>query len=218
MNDIDIAALVTAERLDLCDFLDDLDPAEWARASLCTGWTIHDVVAHLTIPTRITVRDTITGLIRSRGDFNRMVDSMAHQQAIDFQPCELVEQLRATAGSTRRAPLSNPHDPLVDIVVHGQDIARPLVRTRPMPPARVMPALDHAVKSRFYGGPKQFAHVHLIATDTDWNHGHGPNEIRGTAGDLLLAATGRPSGLANLTGPGVDTIGRQLASTSRNAP
>lgn len=42
------------ERLDLCDHLDTLGPEQWQVPSLCDGWTVKDVVAHLTTSTRTT--------------------------------------------------------------------------------------------------------------------------------------------------------------------
>ncbi|MEU4703246.1 maleylpyruvate isomerase family mycothiol-dependent enzyme [Nonomuraea dietziae] len=58
-----------AERLSLADFLDDLGAHEWETDSLCPGWTVHDVAAHLTMSTRSTLLGTIGGVIRARGDF-----------------------------------------------------------------------------------------------------------------------------------------------------
>ena len=43
-----------------------------------------------------------------------------------------------------------------------------------MPPDHVVPALTHAVNSRWYGGIKRFNDVTLIATDTDWTIGNAP--------------------------------------------
>ncbi len=94
--------------------------------------------------------------------------------------------------------------------MHGQDITRPLGRTHPMSPEHVLPALTHAIESRWYGGRKRFDGVALIATDADWTFGTGSNEARGTAGDLLLVATGRRAGLPGLSGPGVGALAARL--------
>ncbi|GAA5083629.1 maleylpyruvate isomerase family mycothiol-dependent enzyme [Nocardia iowensis] len=106
-------------------------------------------------------------------------------------PTELIAQLRACASSARRAPGAAPVDPLVDIIVHGQDIARPLERNWQTPTERVAAALDHVVASRFYGARKRLRGARLTATDTDWTYGDGPEEIHGSVTDLLLVATGR---------------------------
>ncbi|UVS77555.1 maleylpyruvate isomerase family mycothiol-dependent enzyme [Actinokineospora sp. UTMC 2448] len=179
-----------AERLSLADFLDALTDAEWRAPSLCPGWTVHDVAAHMTLSTRTGWRECIVGAIRARGDFNRMVARAATERAARFDRVELVAQLRETAGSPRRAPGSGLLDPLVDALVHGQDVARALGRVREMPEEQTVAALEHVLASRFYGARKRFRTIRLVATDADWTSGTG--EARhAPLGDLLLAATGR---------------------------
>ncbi|MBE1490388.1 maleylpyruvate isomerase family mycothiol-dependent enzyme [Plantactinospora soyae] len=189
---------VEAERLDLADLLDTLDDREWEAPSSCDGWTVRDVVAHLTLADRQFATTTLR-VLRARGDFDRVTAEMARERALRYGPDELVAQLRETAGRPRRFPLSGALDPLTDILVHGQDIARPLGRERPMPIERVLPVLQPAWNSVFHGNRKRFAGLRFVADDADWSAGDGPREVRGPAGDLLLLATGRRSGLTGLT-------------------
>jgi uncharacterized protein (TIGR03083 family) len=205
-----VLAWVKAERLSFADLLDDLDEHEWAVPSLCTGWTVRDVAAHLTLSTRATLLGTIRSAIRARGDFDRMEDTKARERAVAFEPAELIAQIRETAGSARRAPLSGPVDPLVDALVHGQDIARPLGRTREMPVRPAVVAIEHVMASMFYGARKRLAGTRLVATDLEWSAGEGPDEVRGKVCDLLLLATGRPAGLAGVSGPGAERIAAAL--------
>jgi uncharacterized protein (TIGR03083 family) len=200
-----------AERLSLADFLDGLDSGEWKAAALCAGWTVHDVMAHLTLSTRTTLLGTIKGAIRARGDWNRMEFDLARERAGRFGAPELIAQFRETAGSARRAPLSAPLDPLVDVLVHGQDIARPLGRARPVPEEQTIAALEHVVASPFYGARKRLRRVRLVATDVDWSTGEGPDEARGPVGDLLLLATGRSAGLAGVFGPAAERLAAVLS-------
>ncbi len=200
MTDPKILAWVEAERLDLADFLDTLDESDWSVESLCTGWTMHHVAAHLTTSTRTTFRSMLTGMVRARFDFDRMEDRAARERAERYTPAELIAQFRETAGSARRAPGAGPLDPLADTLVHGQDIARPLGRERVMPIEQTLAALDHVRTSAFYGARKRFRGIRLIATDADWSAGNGSEELRATAADLLLLATGRPAGLTTATG------------------
>ena len=131
-------------------------------------------------------------------------------RAKQFEPTALIEQIRATADSTRRAPMSSPLDPLVDIIVHTQDITRPLTRSYMPTYVNVRLPLDHAIQSRWYGGAKRFDGFTLRATDTTWTTGSGDKPVTGPAIDLLLMATGRPSGIDGLSGPGVATLKHQL--------
>ncbi|MFC5747639.1 maleylpyruvate isomerase family mycothiol-dependent enzyme [Actinomadura rugatobispora] len=202
----EILAWVRAERLGLADFLDTLDEHEWRADSLCQGWTVHDVAAHMTLSTRTTLLVAVKGAIRARGDFNRMEADLARERAARYGPAALVEQLRETAGSARRTPGAAPLDPLVDVLVHGQDIARPLGRVREMPAEPAIPALEHVLRRRFYGARKRLRGTRLTATDVRWSAGEGPDEIRGPIADLLMLATGRTAGLAALTGAGVARV------------
>lgn len=210
MDDDRILAWVKAERLGLADFLDGLDEHEWRADSLCTGWTVHDVAAHLTLSTRASLLGTIKGMVKARGDWERMEADLARDRAREFGPAELVAQLRETAGSARRAPGARPLDPLVDALVHGQDVARPLGRVREMPGDRAIAALDHVRASPFYGARKRLRGTRLVATDADWSGGDGPHDVRGSVADLLLLATGRAAGLGGVSGPGVDRVAAAL--------
>jgi len=69
-------------------------------------------------------------MLRARGNIDRMIDDTARHWSAQYTPEELVAQLRETAGSPRRPPGTTVDDPLVDVLVHGQDIARPLDRSR----------------------------------------------------------------------------------------
>ncbi|GAB3821294.1 maleylpyruvate isomerase family mycothiol-dependent enzyme [Kribbella italica] len=206
MDDRAVLALTTAERLSLADFFDSLTAAEWQADSLCAGWTVHDVAAHMTLSTRTTVPMVIKGAIRARGSFDRMELLFATERAARFSPAELVTQLRETATSAHRTLGAGIVDPLLDALVHGQDVARPLGRPRPMPAEAAVIALEHVLSSKFYGAPKRLRDVRLIATDHPWSSGTGSHELRGPLADLILTATGRPAGLLNLTGPALPKV------------
>jgi uncharacterized protein (TIGR03083 family) len=212
MDRDEIVAAVKAERLRLCDFLTDLAEPDWSVQSLCSAWTVRDVVAHLTLTTRATVPFLLKAAVRARGDFDRMESEMARRRASTFTPAELVEQLRESAESSRRWPGSGPMDPLMDLVVHGQDIARPLGRNFSLRMEVAVPVLAYVAANRFMGGPRRLAGIELVATDAGWSSGAG-SQVCGTVDDLLLVATGRPAGLANLTGPGVTRLAERLVGS-----
>lgn len=195
---------VEAVRLQLCDWLDDLEPDTWFVSSLCDRWAVKDVVAHLCLSTRESTWTFLRGMLRHRGNFDRMTAANAHRHADEFTPEQLVAQLRETAGSTATSLGGSPIDSLIDVIVHGQDIARPLDRRLTVPAERVVPALDHASASRWYGARKRFANTRLRASDVEWSFGSGTDEISGPAIDLLLVATGRSAALDGLSGSGVD--------------
>ncbi|WP_194837476.1 maleylpyruvate isomerase family mycothiol-dependent enzyme [Nocardia sp. XZ_19_369] len=201
-----IQAWVTAERLSLADFFDDLDEPEWQVESLCSGWNVHQVLAHVSLSSKVSLWETLVGVVKARGDWDGMTDKLARDRADRFTPAELIAQVRESAGSTHRAPGASPIDPLVDMMIHGQDVARPLGRVREMPIEQACAALEHVRNNIFYGSRKRLRGIRLVATDVEWAGGDGPEEIRGPISDLLLVATGRKAGLAALIGPGVQRV------------
>ena len=191
------------ERSRLCDLLDQLGAAAWSQQSLCDDWNVHEVVAHLSLSARTSVFDVVKGMVRSRGNFDRMEAERARRRADDNTPSELIRQLRSDIDSTNTAPGSSPIDALTDFVVHGQDIAIPLGLHHPISPEHTIMALEHVRSSRWYGAKKRLGPATLRATDVDWSSDAGATTIAGTALDLLLAASGRPAGLPGLSGDGV---------------
>jgi uncharacterized protein (TIGR03083 family) len=204
-----VDAAVSAERHRLADSVADLTAEQWATPSLCAAWTVRDVVAHLTVTTRVTVPRLLRGAVRAGGSFDRLAIDLAAERAVAHTPAELVAQLRESAASTRRMPGSSPMDPLMDLVVHAQDVARPLGRRHVSPPDVVAASLAYVATNRFMGGPQRLAGVQLVSTDTGWTHGDGA-ELRGPDIDLLMVAAGRRAGLDALEGPGAEVLAARL--------
>jgi len=201
---------VAAERRDLADQLESLDADAWATPSLCGAWTAHDVLAHLTFSVEEKTLPLLVEVVRARGDMDAVFDREARERAAALGPAALLERLRATADDPHRLGLSGPTDPLDDVLVHGQDIVRPLGLVRPMPVERVLLVIDASWASPLWGARKRFAGVRAVATDADWARGEGP-EVRGPIGELLLVATGRAAGLDALSGPGAAAVARRTA-------
>jgi len=205
-----LQAAVEAERRALADVLDTLTPEEWRSPSLCAGWTVQDVVAHMTLTSRLTRFQAVKAMLAARGDINRMIDRSARGRAAEYSPGELAAQYRETISSAQRPLGTQPADPLVDVMVHGQDITRPLGRTLAMPPEHAALALHHVCGSSFYGAKKRLEGLRLVPTDIDASFGDGDREVHGPAGELLLVATGRSAGLAALSGPGVEDVAARV--------
>jgi uncharacterized protein (TIGR03083 family) len=208
----EINAAVKAERHHLCDFLEGIGEAEWTTRSLCSAWTVREVVAHLTIPTRASVGFLALAAIKARGSFHRMVSDTARDRASKYTTAELIQQLRESARSSRRIPGSGPMDPLMDLLVHGQDIARPLKRFHTVHTDLAVPVLTYVAANRLLGAPQRLQGLELIATDARWSSGEGP-QVQGRLVDLLLVAAGRSAGLAHVTGPGVESLRGRFGST-----
>jgi uncharacterized protein (TIGR03083 family) len=204
-----IDAAVNAERLALAAFVAELDDAQWSTQSLCEAWTVRDVIAHLTVTTRLSVLRVLVAGVRARGSFDRMEVNLAAGRASRYTNAELVAQLRESAESQRRTPMSTPMDPLMDLVIHSQDVARPLGLPYTSPPEVVAASLAYVANNRFMGGPRRLAGVQAVSTDTGWSVGEGP-VVQGHDIDLLLAVAGRPAALDALAGPGLERLAAQL--------
>ncbi|MFJ2738895.1 maleylpyruvate isomerase family mycothiol-dependent enzyme [Streptomyces sp. NPDC087440] len=208
MSDNDVWPLVHAERAALVLDLDRLDDAQWQQPSLCADWTVHDVAAHLVDTWQTTRLGFVAAMVRARFDFDRQnAAGVARERGAT--PRQTLERLRQAAGrrSTPPAPLDTR---LVEEVVHGEDIRRPLGLTHLYAPEAVVRALRLQTRtSASMGGAKErVAGVRLAATDSDVIIGDGP-EVSGTALALLLAVSGRKSALDELDGPGVAVLTKE---------
>lgn len=195
-------SLVHGERAALIEDLAGIDDKRWEEPSLCAGWTVHDVVAHLIDTARTTRIGFVAGLVRARFDFDRQ-NARGVERERRASPQETLEQLRlvATRTSTPPAPLDSR---LVEEVVHGEDIRRPLGLTHSYPPEAVARSLRLQARTpASFGGVKELmARVRLTAVDADLSIGDGP-EVSGTTLSLLLAVSGRRVAPEELAGPGV---------------
>ncbi|MEU3693991.1 maleylpyruvate isomerase family mycothiol-dependent enzyme [Streptomyces narbonensis] len=201
----DVWAMVHAERAALVEDLSRLDDRQWEQPSLCAGWTVHDVTAHLVDTYRTTRLGFVVGLARARFDFDRQ-NSVGVARERGATPQETLARLRRAASrtSTPPAPLDSR---LVEEIVHGEDIRRPLGLTRAYPPEAVVRSLRLQARTpASFGGAKELlARVRLTATDTELTLGTGP-EATGPALSLLLAVSGRRPALDDLGGPGLAVL------------
>ena len=203
MNALEMA---TAERTDLADLLATLLPEQWERPSLCEGWRVRDVVAHVmsfdVSPLRM-LRRAIRGRIIHTNQAG--VDELAllsTDQLLDRLRTHLRPQGLATAFRGRLA--------LLDVTIHHQDIRRPLGLPREIPAERLLPVLDSSVRSLELPAWRIARGVHLTTSDLDWSHGSGP-EVSGPAEAMLMAITGRACAVGELTGPGQPVVAARLA-------
>jgi len=197
--------VVHAERTALIRDLQDVPAERWSTPSLCPGWDVHDVVAHLVDDARTTRLSFVRDLAAARFDFDRLnARGVARQRAAD--PGRTLERFRAVSGRTTSAPAARATR-LVEAFVHGEDVRRPLGIRRNYPSVHVATALRYQVGTsvKLGGGRERAEGLHLVATDSDGAVGTGA-EVRGTAIALLLALSGRPVGPEELTGPGAAAL------------
>ena len=199
--------VITAQRLGLARLLEGLSATEWEQPSLCAGWRVRDVAAHVAMAPQVPgLGSMLADGIRARGSFHRLNHDVAVRHAT--RPThDIVAELRTHADSRRLPVVTNYRNILFDVLVHTQDIAIPLGRDYPMP---YEAARAGASRVWTMGWPFWARHrlrgVRVIASDTDWSAGSGV-ELRGPIGMLLLLLTGRTvAAMPHLAGQGVHTI------------
>ncbi|SFB63888.1 TIGR03083 family protein [Amycolatopsis marina] len=207
----DVWPMVHAERAALIDDLTHLDDEQWEEPSLCAGWTVHDVAAHLINSARTTRLGFVAGLVRARFDFDRQ-NARGVERERGAAPQETLQRLRQVASRTSTPPAALDSR-LVEEVVHGEDIRRPLGLTRSYPREAVVRSLRLQARTpASFGGAKELmTRIRLMATDADLTIGDGP-EVGGTTLALLLAISGRRTALDELNGPGLAMLSSSTAT------
>jgi uncharacterized protein (TIGR03083 family) len=186
-----IRAADTAERRELAGILAGLPVSAWDTPTLCAGWRVRELVAHMTMPFRYPGARFVAELIRSGGNFNRMADRCARRDARSMSPGELAASLADNASHPWKPPGGGYEGALTHDVIHGMDATVALGISRPVPAARlrlVLPVIasPRALKSLGAG----LAGVELRADDMDWSYGSG-DPVSGHAQDLALVMCGR---------------------------
>jgi uncharacterized protein (TIGR03083 family) len=207
--------VIAEQRLSLAELLAGLRPEQWDVPSLCEGWRVRDVAAHVAMtPSRLSLLLMLREGVRARGSFDRLNHDLAVRHA--EQPTgELVAELRRHAFSRVLPAVTNYRNIVFDILVHGQDIAVPLGAERRMP---MEAARAGAQRVWTMGWPfwarRRLRGVSLHAMDAGWSVGAGP-EIAGSIADLLMLLTGRTTtALAKLSGPGVTALQERVRATA----
>jgi len=202
--------VIEQQRLSLADLLEDLTEEQWNAPSLCQGWRIRDVAAHVAMTPQPPKLRTVAGeLMRVRGSLTKATRDLAVRYA-ERPGVDLAGEIREHAASRRLPQVTNYRNIVLDILVHGQDIAIPLGISREMPKDAAIAGVQRAwTMAWLFGGSRSLKQFHYTATDVDWSAGDGP-EVTGPIDALLLLLTGRPAALPRLSGPGVEALAGQV--------
>jgi len=204
MAKTEVWPVIHAERKALAAQLGGISKGAWEERSLCSDWSVRDVLAHMTATTKISGASFFPKLIGSGFSLKKMQSKDIVRERGSSGP-EALERFTAQLDSTGRPP--GPVETMLgEVLVHSEDIRRPLGLTHAYQPEAVMQAADFYKRSNLILGTKgRIAGVTLRATDGDWSHGNGPS-VEGPMLSLLLAMTGRRVVLDDLTGEGVAVL------------
>lgn len=202
----DLMPMARAERADLADFLATLTPPDWEAPTLCTQWSVKDVVAHVISYEELGA----LGLLKrfAKGRVVR-ANQVGVDEFADLTPQQLLEFLRGHLQPRGLTAGFGGMIALVDGTIHHQDIRRALGRPREVPHDRLERVLSLVPGNPRLGAGRRVKGLRLRATDVDWTHGDGP-EVTGPGEALLMAMSGRPAALADLGGPGHPTLAARL--------
>jgi uncharacterized protein (TIGR03083 family) len=190
LQDSDLRAAITAERQDLADMLRGLPSDSWDTRTLCAGWRVREVVAHMTMPFRYSTVRFVTEVLKAGGNFNRMADRCARRDAA-IPASELAAALSENVGHPWKPPGGGFQGALVHDVIHGLDITVACGIGRKVPEDRlriVLEAITRPKTLQYFGA--DLNGIELRADDLDWSFGSGA-PVSGPAQELALVLCGR---------------------------
>ena len=194
------------QRRALADQLSRLDEDQWQHDSLCAGWTVRDVAAHVISTPGIGWPEVLrlTPSIVLRGYNGAIFEDVRRRGR--RSPAEILADYERYDGSRHHVPTTTHVEPLVDVLVHTQDILRPLGIDHAMPPDAAAAAADRArLLAPLMGSRRLVRGVRMVADDVDWARGHGP-VVGGPMQELLMLCCGRDARLEALTGDGCELL------------
>ena len=198
---------IHTERQQMAETWTAMSPGQWTAQSWCQGWSVQDTAGHIVAAAEQTPPNFYKELAAAGFRFNVFTDRGARRLAA-AGPDELVRRLRARTSTTNHPP-APVMAMLGEIVVHGEDIRRPLgLKHQPSEEALVAVADSWKNSNLLIGSKRRITGLRLRATDTEWVHGDGP-EVSGPLLSLILAMTGRKDVHPDLTGEGVAELARR---------
>jgi uncharacterized protein (TIGR03083 family) len=203
-------ALVHAERAALAHDLAGLSAEQWRHGTLCGEWNVEEVVAHLTAAASLTQGKWLRSMLGAR--FRPHVHNrrrLAEHRGAD--PEETLDRFRAVINSTT-APSAHVPAYLGEVVVHAQDIRRPLGLTRAPSVDALTPVAEFFARRNFaVPSSSRIADLQLRADDSPFTAGSGPL-ITGSTLALVMSMAGRSPYVDDLDGPGVQLLRTRMHS------
>jgi uncharacterized protein (TIGR03083 family) len=200
----DLWPTIHAQRQALVADLEGLSDEQWASPSLCSEWTVRDVLAHMTATSKISQPQFLTKFISSGFNLKKL---QARDIAVErgASPAETLSRFKEEVNSSKHPP--GPTDSwLGETIIHAEDIRRPLGISHDYPTdATVQVANFYKRSNLIVHAKKRVTGLTLRATDTEWSNGQGP-EVTGPILSLVMAMTGRKAAVDDLSGDGGATL------------
>jgi uncharacterized protein (TIGR03083 family) len=185
----DLQSWVTPTFDRLADLLAAADVEVWDAPSLCEKWLVRHVVAHVTMPARLTPEQFGAEMAASGGDFTVLSETVAARDAT-LPLADLLDQLRSPRLHAWQPPGGGAVGALSHAVIHSLDVTVALDRPAVAPTEAVIAVLDQLIAAGGTWFGIDLTDVLLEATDTAWSWGSG-RLVRADSGSLLALLSGR---------------------------
>jgi uncharacterized protein (TIGR03083 family) len=187
MSDMQTWAAATYDGL--ADLLASAPAQTWDAPSLCQNWQVRHVIAHVTMPARLTPQQFGAEMAAAGGDFTVLSDSVAARDA-SLPVADQLGALRSQLLHDWQPPGGGGAAALSHAVIHSLDVTIALDQPAVAPADAVVAVLDQlaAANGAFFG--IDLTGVRLEATDTDWSWGSG-EAVRADSGPLVALLSGR---------------------------
>lgn len=206
-------AHAVAERAALLELLESLTPTQWEQPSLCAGWSVRQVAAHVISYDGLSRRETVALFLRG-GLRPGRINEVALEPYATATSAQLLEELARGLRPSGLPAALGAGIALTDGTIHQQDIRRALDLPRTIQAKQLTAVLDFSLTAPTLPSRRNARGLRLVADDIDWTHGDGP-EVNGPGESLLMATAGRADALNSLGGPGADVLVERIrASTS----
>ncbi len=184
------------ERNALAATLRTLTPEQWQHPSLCEGWTVKDVAAHVISTPQLSFGRTMGLFARNLGrGYNTMIFHETKRMSDSQSTDEILADFETYATSRRKVATTTTVEPLIDALVHHQDIVRPLGLRHDMDSTAAAVAADRVrLIAPLMGTRRAIRGVRMVATDVDWERGQGSRD-QGPMQELLMLCAGREADL-----------------------
>jgi uncharacterized protein (TIGR03083 family) len=194
VTDLQTYVVPTCERL--ADLLAAADGSVWDVPSLCEKWQVRHVVAHVTMPVRLTPEQFGAEMAAARGDFTVLSETVAARDAA-LPAAVLLDQLRSAALHAWQPPAGGSMGALSHAVIHSLDVTIALDRATVAPDEAVTAVLDALVAAEGAWFGVDLTGVRLEVDGSEWSWGDG-RTVRADAGSLVALVAGRalPDGRA----------------------
>jgi len=192
----DLQSLVAPTYDDLANLLAGGPAEAWDAPSLCERWQVRHVVAHVTMPARLTPEQFGAEMAAAAGDFAVLSNTVAARDA--FLPlADLVNALRSPLLHEWQPPGGGAVAALSHAVIHSLDVTVALDRPVVAPKEAVIAVLDQLIAANGEWFGIVLTGVRFEAADADWSRGSG-DLVRADSGPLVALLSGRslPDGRA----------------------